>query len=258
MRFTSFLAASASLFAVVYANAPLAFTAWPSDIQAGKPVTLTWEGGAPDQPVTLMLRKGASTDLQDVQIITAQGRDGTFTWTPGDNVKAGEDYAFQITQGGERNYSALLKAGPPVNPEAAVQSTTQTTMATGMTTGLTTDMTRGFTTATNTVATTMTQQQSVETGTISKASATNGTAPQTSATTSKPLISMQTAKYPSSSVFASMTATNASASQTVQSSFMEPHASETGVIQSNNASPLASYSKLAMSAMGMLAVYLAQ
>ena len=49
MRFTSFLAASASLFAVVYANAPLAFTAWPSDIQAGKPVTLTWEGGAPDQ-----------------------------------------------------------------------------------------------------------------------------------------------------------------------------------------------------------------
>lgn len=49
MHFTGVLAVSASLFAIAYANAPLAFTAWPKDIQAGKPVTLTWTGGATDQ-----------------------------------------------------------------------------------------------------------------------------------------------------------------------------------------------------------------
>lgn len=49
MHFTNVLAVSASLLAVAYANDPLAFTAWPKDIQAGKPVTLRWAGGAPDQ-----------------------------------------------------------------------------------------------------------------------------------------------------------------------------------------------------------------
>lgn len=49
MHVTNVLAVSATLLAVAYANEPLAFTAWPKDIQAGKPVTLTWEGGAPDQ-----------------------------------------------------------------------------------------------------------------------------------------------------------------------------------------------------------------
>lgn len=74
------------------------------------------------QPVTLTLRKGTSGNLQDVETITDQAKDGTFTWTPGANVKQGETYAFQVTQDGERNYSALLTAAPPANPQATEAS----------------------------------------------------------------------------------------------------------------------------------------
>lgn len=49
MRFTAILAASASLVTLCYAVDPLAFTSWPADISAGKPVTLTWAGGVTDQ-----------------------------------------------------------------------------------------------------------------------------------------------------------------------------------------------------------------
>lgn len=51
MRFTAVLAASASLITLGYAADPLAFTSWPADVSAGKPVTLTWAGGVPDQVI---------------------------------------------------------------------------------------------------------------------------------------------------------------------------------------------------------------
>ncbi|KAJ5899959.1 hypothetical protein N7495_004703 [Penicillium taxi] len=84
---------------------------WPTNVEAGTPVTLTWEGAVPDKPVTLTLRKGLAGDLKDVQVITDDAKDGTYSWTPGTQVKAGEDYAFQISQGDQVNYSDLLKAG---------------------------------------------------------------------------------------------------------------------------------------------------
>lgn len=49
MHFTSVLAVSASLLALGYAAEPLAFTSFPKDIQAGKPVTLTWAGAATNE-----------------------------------------------------------------------------------------------------------------------------------------------------------------------------------------------------------------
>lgn len=49
MHFASVLAVSVSLLAVGYAAEPLAFTSFPDDIQAGKPVTLTWEGAADNE-----------------------------------------------------------------------------------------------------------------------------------------------------------------------------------------------------------------
>lgn len=83
------------------------------------------------QPVTLTLRKGTSGNLEDVETITDKAKDGTFTWTPGSNVKEGETYAFQVTQDGERNYSALLTAAAPANPPAP--DATQTATSSGTT-----------------------------------------------------------------------------------------------------------------------------
>ncbi|KAJ5183755.1 hypothetical protein N7492_001371 [Penicillium capsulatum] len=164
MRFTSVLAVSASLLAVGYAADPLAFNSWPKDIQAGKPVTLTWSGADPHEPVTLTLKKGAAGNLDDVEIITDEAKDGTFTWTPGDNVKDG-NYAFQVSQKGQKNYSGLLKAAPaPDNSQSASDASASTT----------------GTTASATQATDMTQTTDAR-------------------TSSKPLISSSSAATPSSS-----------------------------------------------------------
>lgn len=173
--------------------------------------------------------------MQDVEIITAQAKDGTFTWTPGDNVKSGEDYAFQITQGGERNYSALLKAGPAVKAVSASESS-QTNAAT----------------ATNT------NSAQTSSGSSSTSSATSAT--QASATTSKPLISSSAAATPSSSPVSSTTVTNSvTAAEPFETSNIknEKKASATGSVQNGGASSLQSYSQLLMGALGML-VYLVQ
>ncbi|KAJ5660418.1 hypothetical protein N7507_006869 [Penicillium longicatenatum] len=130
MHFTTILAVSASLVTLGYAADPLSFTSWPADIAAGKPVTLTWAGANTHAPVTLTLRKGTSGNLQDVETITDQAKDGTFTWTPGANIKEGETYAFQVTQDGERNYSALLTAAAPANPQAPEATQTGTSAST--------------------------------------------------------------------------------------------------------------------------------
>lgn len=80
--------------------------------------------------MTLTLKKGTSGDLDDVEVITSEAKDGKFTWTPGDNVKDG-NYAFQVTQNGQKNYSALLKAGPaPDNSQSASTASATTTAAT--------------------------------------------------------------------------------------------------------------------------------
>lgn len=47
MHFTNVLAVSATLLALGFAAEPLAFNSWPSEVQAGKPVTLTWSGANP-------------------------------------------------------------------------------------------------------------------------------------------------------------------------------------------------------------------
>lgn len=49
MHFSKVLAISASFITLGLAADPLAFTSWPQDVAAGKPVTLTWAGAVPDQ-----------------------------------------------------------------------------------------------------------------------------------------------------------------------------------------------------------------
>lgn len=49
MHFSRVIAVSASFIALGLAADPLAFTSWPQDVSAGKPVTLTWAGAVPGQ-----------------------------------------------------------------------------------------------------------------------------------------------------------------------------------------------------------------
>ncbi|KAF9894391.1 hypothetical protein FE257_007894 [Aspergillus nanangensis] len=81
----------------------LAFTNWPAVVIPGEPTTVTWTGL--DMDTILTLRKGTAGDLHDVKTITDVARGGTFTWTPEPTLEDGTDYAFQIKQNGDVNYS---------------------------------------------------------------------------------------------------------------------------------------------------------
>ncbi|PWY89271.1 hypothetical protein BO70DRAFT_377654 [Aspergillus heteromorphus CBS 117.55] len=123
MRLTeSVIAVWACLAQVQIAEAALAFTQWPTAIYTGVPTTLKWETDS-DAPVKVTLRKGAAQDLDTVKVLTAEARDGSFTWTPDDTVEDGDDYAFQIQQDGQVNYTGLLKVSNP-NPPASTTSAT--------------------------------------------------------------------------------------------------------------------------------------
>jgi hypothetical protein len=54
--------------------------------------------------VTILLRQGLSGNLQDVETLTTDAKNGQFVWTPSTSLPNGNNYALQIKQGGEINY----------------------------------------------------------------------------------------------------------------------------------------------------------
>ncbi|KAF7182263.1 hypothetical protein CNMCM7691_001742 [Aspergillus felis] len=107
----TFLATCACL-AQLGAAQMLAFTTWPTHIYQGKPATVTWLG-APDVPATISLRKGDANNLDHVQVLTTDAKGGSFTFVPDESLPDGSDYALQIQQGAEENYSGLMTLGNP-------------------------------------------------------------------------------------------------------------------------------------------------
>ncbi|KAJ5210023.1 Cell wall beta-glucan synthesis [Penicillium cf. griseofulvum] len=199
----SIVAVMASLMTLGLAADRLSFTSWPREpLEAGKPVTLTWIGADANQPVTILLRQGSSGDLQDVKLVTTDARDGTFTWTPDNDVKSGKTYAFQIRQKDQSNYTALLKsAGQPVADTHEAKDTTErkdATFETGTSAGTTAAGATTGTTGTNAALNAQTTDGTTH--------ATQGTHTMTS-TTSKDLISSSAnlSGSPSSSSAASST-----------------------------------------------------
>lgn len=76
--------------------------------------------------MTIALRQGPAGNLRDVKVITDQAKDGSFTWTPDNDVKSGQTYAFQISQKDETNYTALLQSAadkPADTPEDKASTT---------------------------------------------------------------------------------------------------------------------------------------
>lgn len=181
-----------------------------------------------------------------METITDQAKDGTFTWTPGDNVEEGTDYAFQVSQNGQSNYSGLLKAGPPADAASASVSGSSSTGTTATPSGTT--ATSSGTTATSSAS-----------STDSTSSATEAT--QTTGTTSKPLISSSASAAPSSSpASTSVVSSTVTAKGPMMTSTEIEHghkASATGGMQNGGASAPKYSLDLLVGAMGLL-VYLVQ
>ncbi|KAM5442974.1 hypothetical protein MferCBS31731_001847 [Microsporum ferrugineum] len=125
MHFFKTLIAGAALVASVVAQGKISFTSFPSSLQAGKPCEITWTGGNPQAPVTITLRKGESTNLKDVAVLTSSATGGRYTFTPSTSLVNGPDYALQISQGGEINYTGLFTiSGGSGTPSSTSATTT--------------------------------------------------------------------------------------------------------------------------------------
>ncbi|EFR02152.1 extracellular matrix protein [Nannizzia gypsea CBS 118893] len=131
MQLFKTLLAGAALIAAVAAE-KLAFTSFPSGLTAGQPFTVTWTGGNADLPVTITLRHGPSDDLKDVSILTSSATGGSYTFTPSTSLVSGTDYALQISQGSEINYTGLFTiTGGHGTPSSTPATTTASSSSSG-------------------------------------------------------------------------------------------------------------------------------
>ncbi|GMF77674.1 unnamed protein product [Aspergillus oryzae] len=104
--FESVFAAIACLAHIGMTDA-LSFTQWPGVIHTGEDNTVKWIGG-PDLPTTITLRRGAANDLGDVYVLTRDARGNEYTWKANDDLQDGSDYALQIQQNEEINYTGHI------------------------------------------------------------------------------------------------------------------------------------------------------
>lgn len=83
---------------------------------------MTYATNDTSSPVTIILRKGPSNDLDTVATLTDSATNGQYIWTPSDSLVNGNgriasaaqaakrlticfaDYALEITQNGQTNY----------------------------------------------------------------------------------------------------------------------------------------------------------
>ncbi|OLN88796.1 hypothetical protein CCHL11_01990 [Colletotrichum chlorophyti] len=107
------------------------------DIQAGQPFEITWTNA--QGPVTLTLKNGPETNLQDVSVITSGASGNSFTWTPSASLPT-DQYAIQITDGsGTPNYSpqftltTSVTASPSISSATSAVSTVTSTVVSSIT-----------------------------------------------------------------------------------------------------------------------------
>ncbi|KAK3073932.1 hypothetical protein LTR53_004060 [Teratosphaeriaceae sp. CCFEE 6253] len=96
--------ASAFVALAAAQSAVLTFTKVPNPITDGQPQALTYSTNDTSTPVTIILRKGPSTNLQTVSTLTTSATGGQYIWTPPTSLADGTDYALQIVQGSQYNY----------------------------------------------------------------------------------------------------------------------------------------------------------
>lgn len=82
----------------------LTFTHVPNPVTDGQAQAITYSTNDTTSPVTIILRKGLSGNLQTVQTLTAAATSGQYIWTPAKTLPNGDDYALEITQGTQINY----------------------------------------------------------------------------------------------------------------------------------------------------------
>ena len=87
--------------------------------------------------MSIILRQGPSGNLQDVETLTTDARNGQFIWTPSTSLPNGNNYALQIKQNDQVNYfgpfvvqgaSASASAYKPSSMSSAMSSASASAM----------------------------------------------------------------------------------------------------------------------------------
>jgi len=115
MRFFQTLFSGAALLAAATA---LTIDTWPSSVVAGTSYPIKFSP-ADSQMYTFVLRKGPSGNLATVGTLTTSATGGVFNWTPSKDLVNGNDYALQIVQGDQNNYSGLISLSGGSNSAAS-------------------------------------------------------------------------------------------------------------------------------------------
>ena len=111
---------------------------------AGQAFVITWQSDS-SSTVTLILRKGEATNLENVGTIAIVANTGSYTWYPGSDLVSADDYALEILgSDGVQSYSHYFalenSAMPPSSSGSTAVSTASVTSrtTTGSTPGLST------------------------------------------------------------------------------------------------------------------------
>ncbi|KAK5629823.1 hypothetical protein RRF57_005538 [Xylaria bambusicola] len=178
-------------------------------IEAGSTFEITWDDA--EGPVTLTLKNGPENDLQTVEAITSGASGGSYVWNVDSNLVSG-DYAIEITDGVDVNYSQMF-------PVAGTDAPSSTASSTGTVTS--TSATRSSTsteTPTTTATTTTTSEESTSTETTS-----------TKTSSSESTTSSESSSATTSS---ESTMTTASSSSVTRTTTSEPSTTESGAPES--------------------------
>ncbi|MCJ1256482.1 hypothetical protein MMC24_004303 [Lignoscripta atroalba] len=109
MHFTKALFVSASFVVAALAQTRIQFTTLPSAVTAGVPTLLEWTGGDGSSTVTITLRKGDPSNLDTIAtILQRNAQETSFEWTPSSTLANADDYALEISQGSDVNFSGLF------------------------------------------------------------------------------------------------------------------------------------------------------
>jgi hypothetical protein len=118
-------------------SAVLSFTNVPNPVTDGQAQAITFRTNDTSSPISITLRQGLAGDLQDVEVLTGDAKDGQFVWTPSTSLPNGNDYALQIKQNDQVNYfgpfvvqgaSASASAYKPSSMSSAMSSASASAM----------------------------------------------------------------------------------------------------------------------------------
>lgn len=168
------LVGSAALFSMVVAQEEqLAFTVVPSSVVAGQEAIVEYSGNL-NAATTIRLRRGDPGDLDILETLTTTATGGEFRWTPETSLENGDDYALEIIQGEQSNFSGLISVsggtGEPTETEdnistlasdiSSTESATETESASQTETESASTVTEVTSTITSVVQTTLTASNS--------------------------------------------------------------------------------------------------